>query len=139
MVLQRKLTERVYPGNYEAMDFIPPCRIHSLVRDPILRDILSSFRPFPWSPFLRKTSTSCQPNKNNLEQRQQRWESHSPHRQLDRHSEKLDMGKKENVDPKMTLATSLLAKKEHGKRVRENDCMSTMPQTSLRSKDTALY
>lgn len=49
------------------------------------------------------------------------------------------MGKKENVDPKMTLTTSPLAKKEHGKRVRENDCMSNMPQTSLRSKDPALY
>lgn len=49
------------------------------------------------------------------------------------------MGRKENVDPKMTLATSPLAKKEHGKRVRENACMSTMPQTSLRSKGTALY
>lgn len=49
------------------------------------------------------------------------------------------MGKKENVDLKMTLATIPLAKKEHEKRVRENDCMSTVPQTSLRSKNTAPY
>lgn len=49
------------------------------------------------------------------------------------------MGKKENVDLKMTLATIPLAKKEHEKRVRENDCMSTVPRTSLRSKNTALY
>lgn len=52
---------------------------------------------------------------------------------------KLDMGMKENMDPNMALVKSPLAKKEHGNRGRANDCMPTMSQTGLSSKDKALY